>query len=283
MTPSNVHIWRPLAIFAVADEEASAQRRAFILLNRPIDMHNGVIFRRLWLNTRTRLCTDGAANRLLDWTQRQETTSDTTAAFTPDYICGDMDSIRDDVAAHYKRLGSKCMLMTDQNETDFAKTLKFTITELEEKKRRIATDESSEVYVLSEYSGRLDHGLSILHTLYTVHAPSVRIYLMGGQTATFLCLPGLNVIYVDDDVCGQYCGIFAFGNEAHVSTHGLKYNLNDRVVSFQGFVSSSNEFASDDTAPIVPATVLLEPYDKARKHCCIQTDEPVLFTMSINT
>jgi thiamine pyrophosphokinase len=77
---------------------------------------------------------------------------------------------------------------------------------------------------------------------------------------------GENKIFAQSEFCGKYCGFFPVGFATKVTTQGLKWNLSDDLCSFEGLVSSSNEF--DLSAGV--------------NHVSIITENPLLWTMSIN-
>lgn len=66
-----------------------------ILLNSP--SLNISQIRECWNYCDTRICADGGANRLYD-----ECAENQRIEYTPNYIIGDLDSLRDEVATQYK-------------------------------------------------------------------------------------------------------------------------------------------------------------------------------------
>ena len=69
---------------------------------------------------------------------------------------------------------------------------------------------------------------------------------------------------------GKYCGLFPLGSPCQVTTTGLKWNLNKQTLKFGSFISSSNEYGDQ---------LLVQNLDK--QYVTIETDEPLLWTMSI--
>ena len=51
----------------------------------------------LWSNAGFKICADGGANRLFDAVNEQE-----RGSLIPDYITGDLDSLREEVAEYYR-------------------------------------------------------------------------------------------------------------------------------------------------------------------------------------
>lgn len=70
-----------------------------------------------------RVCGDGGANRLLDQVKESK---QSLMDIEPDAICGDLDSIRPDVRAHYSERDVMIKdLSEDQDTTDHEKCLNF--------------------------------------------------------------------------------------------------------------------------------------------------------------
>jgi len=192
--------------------------------------------------------------------------------FVPDAICGDLDSIEEETHSDYQRRGVRMIHLQDQDRTDFTKTLEHVVKEMQSE----VTEATNEIFTVTDFTGRLDHALSNLHTLYQAD-PSVSTYLVNSETLTFLLQPGLNVIYLDNDVCGKYCGVFSLGMPACVTTSGFKYDMSERTLAFESFVSACNQFEYSAEKTLAHASV-----DWKRRHCCVQTDRPLIFTMSLN-
>lgn len=71
---------------------------ALVLLNTPIPREHWKAFIRLWKNASFRVCADGAANRILD-SVGHDAWSDLPL---PSLICGDLDSVRDEVRQFFE-------------------------------------------------------------------------------------------------------------------------------------------------------------------------------------
>ena len=78
------------------------------------------IFTHLWREAGVRVCADGAANRLHDSLADAD-----RDRLLPDLIKGDLDSIRDDVAAFYRRLGVPLERDAETDRHDFDKCLRW--------------------------------------------------------------------------------------------------------------------------------------------------------------
>lgn len=305
-----IHVWSPLQVFAEQKEEQEQEEKdsgplknALIILNQPITSENESKLIKLWSNCSMRICVDGGMNRLHEWTKAQNA----TFAYVPDFICGDLDSIDPFVLDFYLRLGSKCVCLNNQDLSDFTKTLRFLVSylknglvdqelfdisnqsngkclnhnELNELRGKQCQIEN--VYCFCDYTGRLDHALSNLHTLYDECLSNVNCYLVSPESLTFLLRKGQNIIYVDDDVHrGRYCGLIPLAQPVQVTTHGLKWNLKRQTIQFGKFISSSNEFddSTKHSTSDQQTQCIYESY--GRKHVFIETNESLLWTMSIN-
>jgi len=259
----SLHTWTPLDVLT---QHQNTQHRALVLLNRPINADNGKLLKKLWANTSTHICVDGAANHLSAW----------SPSLLPDLLCGDMDSCEASVRTSFESRGVRCQLMEDQDKTDLTKALEFIVESEMPSMEAIAIQD---IYVYGDFSGRLDHALSNLNSLYALPS-NIRTLIVNAESVTFLLRPGLNVIYVGDEVRqDEYCGLFAMGKPAVVSTHGLKYNMQKRELAFGTFVSSSNSLACDGHRTWSIRSGLV--FDREPRHCIVETDAPVLWTMSI--
>jgi len=300
---NTIHIWNPFQVFSQHEEKCREQsKNALIILNQPINRDNESKLVKLWSNCSIRICVDGGMNRLHEWAQEQNATS----TYVPDFICGDLDSIDRAVFDRYLRLGSKCVCLNNQDLSDFTKSIRFLVSylkygifdpelfdtsnslqnkclnrnELDELRGKRSHIEN--VYCFCDYTGRLDHALSNLHTLYDDCLCNVRCYLVSPESLTFLLRKGQNIVFVDDDAHrGRYCGLIPLAQPAQVTTHGLKWNLNRQTIQFGKFISSSNEFAeSKDLTSEQRATQCIYETNE-RRHVFIETNESLLWTMSI--
>uniref|UniRef100_A0A0N4XIA1 Thiamin pyrophosphokinase 1 (inferred by orthology to a C. elegans protein) n=1 Tax=Nippostrongylus brasiliensis TaxID=27835 RepID=A0A0N4XIA1_NIPBR len=122
-------------------------------------IHLRPIWIRLWNRAEKRYCTDGGANRVVN----QELAP-------PEVVVGDMDSIMSTVA---DGLRSTTLLVhaPDQDKTDLTKCLEF----------------ASRVLLLGGTSGRLDHALAAINSLYNATALlNQKVYCLDGENFTFV-------------------------------------------------------------------------------------------------
>jgi thiamine pyrophosphokinase len=159
-------------------------------------------------------------------------------------LCGDLDSIRDEVKEFYTARGAKCIRMNNQDYTDFSKTLllatyliskhdssliKYIISEADLSQLNILPNaQISKIYCFCDFGGRVDHAVSNLSTLYQDCLKNVQTYIVSSESITFLLNSGENFIYIakeNESKCGKYCGFFPLGEPSLVTTKGLKWEI----------------------------------------------------------
>jgi len=232
-------------------------RDAVVLLNYDLPPHA----LSLWMSCSYRVCADGGANRVQDLRVAYD---DATKEFNysgedvfkhPHRIVGDMDSVWGSVASMYRDNEAYGCLLDDQSDdqdsTDFAKCLRAITKHKPEVKR---------VFTLGALGGRLDHVLYNMKTLFDF--PELEIVLIGDDSMARAVPAGKTTIKRDARHKLMHCGLVPLQGNARVSTTGLKWNLNDEVMSFNagGLISTSNQFVEDEVM--------------------IWTDVPLLFTAS---
>ncbi|KAJ3285655.1 cAMP-dependent protein kinase subunit [Borealophlyctis nickersoniae] len=178
--------------------------------------------------------------------------------YIPDHIRGDLDSLRPEVGEWYADHGTTVTRVDDQDTTDFQKCLAI-IEEVE-----AGRGEKHEIIVLGALSGRFDHTMASIHTLFLVPEPRM-MYLVSGESIAFLLRPGLHRIECYRSLEGPTCGLIPIGvSVAKVVTKGLKWDVDKSMpLSFGKLVSTSNAFADGigDVAVVG-----------------IETDAPVIWT-----
>lgn len=308
------HKWHPLTAFVTR-----VPHSALIVLDQPITRANETKLELLWRHTTLKLCADGAANRLHEWSSARNELD----AYKPDLICGDLDSIRTEIREFYEKRGTPCICLSNQDMSDFTKTLRLVVTciskgefdaELDDSSADSSVSPSSHqnhhnhftrniferlvprvpielVYCFSDFTGRVDHVIGNLSCLYEECVSGLEVYLVSAESVTFLLRPGgdeatKNLVLVrcgdEERLCGKYCGMFALGEAARCVTKGLKWNLSgERALRFGVFGSSSNEFSTNDEKEILE---IMQDNGDMNEKCVLvtQTDRNVLFTMSVN-
>ena len=121
------------------------------------------------------------------------------------------------------------------------------------------------IVCICENSGRLDHILANLNTLFkNQQNPHSRpVYLLSSNALSWLLPVGDNKIYIPGFVRNYWCSLVPIGESCEVSTTGLKWNLSKNMLEFGGIVSTSNK------------------YDGTSETVFIATDKPLLWSMGI--
>ncbi|KAF9084556.1 cAMP-dependent protein kinase subunit [Mortierella sp. GBA35] len=248
---------------------------ALIILNQPILIHR-TLFENVWHNATYRFCADGGANRLYDLLE----TDEERAKFLPDYVRGDLDSLRDSVKEYYQSMGVTVERVPDQDSTDFMKCVELvrardpshsitttTPTSLSSDTSVIPSKESSEhlqasnlgIIALGGTGGRFDQSMSSIHHLYILNQER-NATLISDESIVILLGPGTHEITCSLEIEGPTCGIIPVGSsEAILTTTGLKWDIEDWKTSFGTQVSTSNALVGSKvtiktTAPVVWTT-----------------------------
>ncbi|TDZ19883.1 thiamine pyrophosphokinase 1 [Colletotrichum orbiculare MAFF 240422] len=253
--------WRPVTL--LRDRQPGKQAPtdfALIVLNQPVKQTE--VFDSLWTNALTRVAADGGANRLHDLIETTESSSQ--PSYTKlDVIIGDLDSLLPSVRDFYSHLEEPARIIQDpdQYSTDFGKAVSW-----------VRSNHASKVDIVAigGLGGRVDQGLSQVHHLYLFQpGPDYadgRLYLVSGQSLTFLLKPGQHSIHVredDEDVFGKHVGIIPIGGTSFITTKGLEWDVENWETKFGGHISTSNH--------VLPGTKVVE----------IETTNTVLFTIAL--
>ncbi|KAH8882885.1 thiamine pyrophosphokinase [Thozetella sp. PMI_491] len=239
---------------APADDQ---QPFALIMLNQPLH-HLGVI-RRLWKNSFTHVAADGGANYLCAASREggQHSFADL------EVIIGDLDSLTDESRAYFEQGPGRTRVIhnPDQYSTDFTKAVQYV---------RDMNASSVDIVALGGLGGRVDQGLSQIHHLYLFQKGSRyeegRMYLVSGESITFLLKAGTHTIQVRDggeEVFGKHVGIVPVKEPSVISTKGLEWDVTDWETEFGGQMSTSNH--------LLPETRDVE----------ITTTKDVIFTIAL--
>eukprot|EP01041_Mallomonas_annulata_P011822 gene11822-24787_t len=151
--------------------------------------------KRLWDVSSIRICADGGANRLFDGCV---TDADKTK-FIPHYICGDLDSLRPDVANHYRSCGVSIERDINQDDNDLEKCLSLVKNQIE--MGLVPVDctggrktEGYEVLLLGAFGGRFDQEMASVHVAYKWKNIFGRIILLGGNNVANVLTAGRHFI-----------------------------------------------------------------------------------------
>ncbi|PIK50419.1 putative thiamine pyrophosphokinase 1 [Apostichopus japonicus] len=227
---------------------------ALIVLNQPLQ-HQYPHLIQLWNRGVIRAATDGASNHLHEIMMNKSNSN-----FVPDLLTGDFDSAKPEVLQFMKEKGAKLVETLDQNFTDFTKCLQIVDRTIEHNKLHVDC-----LVALGAFGGRFDHMMSIINTLFditkTVKYP---VYLIGDDNIACLLRPGNYAIEVDTGLEEGWCSLIPIGGKCkHITTTGLKYNLENQGMQFGALISTSN-YLKDDA-----------------KEVTVTTDSPVLWAMGI--
>ncbi|KAK9238527.1 thiamine pyrophosphokinase [Lipomyces kononenkoae] len=242
------------------DVKTAVKPFALIVLNQPVtdlDMLD-----RVWSNAAVKICADGGTNRLYGALDES-----TRAKYKPDFIAGDLDSLRPEIRKYYEtELGVPVYYSPDQDSTDFGKCLL--------KLGELYPGERFPVVALGGTGGRVDQEFHSIHTLF-VHErgedeedTNVRsdkkqreITLLSDDSLTFLAGPGTQTIHTPRTVLGPTCGIIPVAGPTVISTKGFTWDVSDWATSLGTQVSTSNALEADAVV--------------------IKSDKTVLFTLEI--
>ncbi|KAL8800883.1 MAG: hypothetical protein Q9182_004857 [Xanthomendoza sp. 2 TL-2023] len=208
---------------------------------------------------------DGGANHVRDLK-----IAGSEGKLVPDFICGDLDSIRPEVKAYYETKGAKIIQDPDQYSSDLTKCLQCVNNHPENILRQRNSNQSTDtptpardVVVIGGIGGRFDQGFSQLHHLYKASEdaslPNSRIFLINPQSICFLLCKGINKIAtpVGRGLFAENIGIIPIGRPSVISTKGLEWDVTDWHTEFGGQISTSNHIRSEEIEIETSERVLL--------------------------
>ncbi|KAF9146899.1 hypothetical protein BGX30_005109 [Mortierella sp. GBA39] len=267
--------------YVTANNDAMAGHHgkfALIILNQPILIHR-TLFNNVWQNATYRFCADGGANRLYDLLKTDEERS----KFLPDYIRGDLDSLRDSVKNYYQSQGVPVERNGDEYSTDFMKCVELVrardpspssltttagstvpaITSEAPDHRTLEERQASNlgIVALGGTGGRFDQSMSSIHHLYILNQER-HVTLVSDESIVVVLGAGMHEITCNLDIEGPSCGIIPVGStEAILTTTGLKWDIEDWKTSFGTQISTSNALVGSKVtiktnAPVVWTTEL---------------------------
>ncbi|KAL1843392.1 hypothetical protein VTK73DRAFT_2854 [Phialemonium thermophilum] len=266
--PSEPVAWHLTRLFrgrdgASASKDAGRDPLCLVVLNQPLDRLP--VLRSLWENSVTRVAADGGANRLYEaGGARGDASFDNL-----DVVIGDLDSLRDDARRYFESRPRPARVIhdPDQYSTDFGKAVSHI---------RRSHPGVVDIVAVGGLGGRVDQGLSQLHHLYLFQKQpryaEGRMYLVSGESVTFLLQAGRHRIEVRDDdggggggedVFAKYVGIIPIKEKSRITTRGLEWDVEDWETQFGGQLSTSNH--------VLPDTRVVE----------VETTTDVLFTIAL--
>ena len=213
------------------------------------------IFQRLWDISSLRACADGGANRLFDATNEKKLAE----LYIPDFVRGDLDSLRSEVRSFYEKYDCVIEQDFDQDTNDLDKCLQAIFMKQQDNSVNYT------VCVFGAFGGRFDQEMASINALYNWQGKFHRILLFTEETCAFLLPCDVrNEVIINDEIEGPTCGIIPLGAPANsITTSGLKWNLNGDASSFGGLVSTSNQVRPGEivtiqtSAPLVWTTEII--------------------------
>lgn len=250
---------------------ACREKSCLLILNQAISLEKA-LFVKLWNISSICICADGGANRLFDLFEATDREN-----YLPNYIVGDLDSIRNDVKEYYRSCGVIIILQRTQYSTDFKKCIETILLHfncvdfvdmikssefddnnginkfIELKRCPQWNDSTIHVKVLNAIGGRFDHSVNAISELYhlEVTSPCLKIVYFTSTNLLFLAPAGGNFINftsdLNKDVLGT-CGLLPLSGKSNIRvTKGLKWDIQQFESSIvSGKISSSNWFVGEN-------------------------------------
>ncbi|CAH0553109.1 unnamed protein product [Brassicogethes aeneus] len=234
-----------------------------IVLNTPIDFNfNSQFIIKMWNNAKVRVTVDGGAKRWLNWLEANR--YELNDVLIPDLLTGDLDSLHTEVLEMFRKSKTKVVETPDQNKTDFTKSLEQLDIYCKQENIKIDT-----VFVLADTCGRLDQIMANLNTMYKANSilEDVAVFQIASNSLSWVLHKGEHRILIPEELRSnhEWCALLPIGMPCQVTSTGLKWNLENGTLQFNGLVSSSNTY--DDLSPVVT----------------VQTDNPLVWSMGIDT
>ncbi|KAL7077651.1 hypothetical protein ACQ4LE_003528 [Meloidogyne hapla] len=211
----------------------------------------------IWNSAKFRLCTDGAANSLVE-------TCKSTKTKNPDMVVGDFDSITEDSKKYFEsQKDCQVLKIDDQNTTDLTKT----IGALMQKAGSgfFGDKPLAAILVLGGLTGRFDHVMGTLNAmmLQIQTVPSIPIYLLDDTNVVMIVQQSdTNIELLEEPITGT-CGLIPLvQRRTLVTTEGFKWELKETKLDYGHCVSSSNKIAKP-------------------QQLRIRSSEPIVFTFEL--
>ena len=239
--------YQPLHLFSDENTAAPDQGSCLIILNQNLRGLEAVV-RKFWHRFSLHMCADGGANQLHDMTESPE-------LYLPHTVCGDLDSARPEVLQYYQQRGSRVLKLSDQDSTDFTKTVSEVLA-LQQK----GLANFSSIYAANAIGGRFDQTLGNVQTVMSLEEQlcGTPLYLLSEDSIAVLLRPGRSSIAVNSGLERGYCGLLPIGEPcSSCTTTGLQWNLNGQSMRFGGLVSTSNLLAPGHPTVEVSSTTPL--------------------------
>jgi thiamine pyrophosphokinase len=184
----------------------------------------------------------------------------------PTAIVGDFDSIKAPVMQTYASQGAKIEEDRDQYKTDFGKSMRVLREYHSESSSAVKAHKDEETFnilILSDLSGRIDQGIGILHEMLretkALESRGTRIWLLNNDSMSWILPKGSNVLRglftqwpAGDATSGEEhlfspnVGILPIYGRAVISTSGLEWDVKDWHTEMGIMVSTSNHVIRDE-------------------------------------
>ena len=247
---------------------------SLLILNQCINLPFA-LFQQIWESRPIRICADGAANKLYDYVKDNSNSCEEIEKYIPDYIVGDLDSIKDDIIEFYLKFNVVILKQNTQYATDFKKCLmmivynayhpgvlkklkyedNYGIDPVDGLIKLLETSGDLRINVLAigGIGGRFDQTINSITELYNTNGDKSEITLRFlTETDIIMLIPsnGTMINYnklFRDKVIGN-CGLLPMGECIKlIETRGLKWDVCNWESSIQsGIVSSNNRFSGID-------------------------------------
>lgn len=170
-------------------------------------------------NYSTLICADGGANGAKK------------LGLIPDYIIGDLDSIKERTINFYKDK-SKIIKLEHQNDTDVEKCLKFAIKK-----------EFEEAVLLGVTGNRLDHTFCNLGIVIKFFK-KIKLKLIAEDS---VLIPYTGKVELKT-FNGEIISLYGFDRKTKITSDGLKYSLKNSALPFGEKESTSNVAVSEEVS-----------------------------------
>lgn len=231
---------------------------ALIVLNQEITIPRDV-FISLWNAYGLKICADGGANRLYD----------ISPALVPDYIVGDLDSLKPDVKQWYESKGVEVIKQSTQYATDMQKAIdlvevhyhyadaqeRFDVSSLDTYDSLLTLHSSlnktsrTQMLMVGAIDGRFDHTIQSISVMLKriQQSPDSPIFFLTRTNLIFAIPKGLNYVdYTKTTFQSYNCGLLPLAGDTRLTTKGLKWDVIDWDSSLTGSVSTSNRLVGTD-------------------------------------
>lgn len=173
----------------------------------------------------------------------------------PNYIVGDFDSVREDIAEYYRNETNVPIRefnpVKDASDTEIAIRMALTLG-------------ASELIILGATGGRIDHLWANVQTLMVPFKAGVDARILDSQNQIRL-IGGGETHLRKEDAYGKYFSVFPLGEEIlGFSIEGAKYPLANHVLTPYDSLCVSNEIEGEEVVIRFPVgtVILMETRDK---------------------